>query len=52
MANASKIYVNVYDTLKVDLKGNSSVIFDGKPQIEVVNIISSTLMHYTGSKRR
>lgn len=50
MANSSKLYLSVSDLLKVDLKGGSSVIFNGNPEIDVVNIISSTLMHYSGKK--
>lgn len=50
MANSGKLYLSVSDTLRVDLKGGSSVYFSGEPQISVVNIVSSTLMRYTGKK--
>lgn len=50
MANSGKLYLSVSDTLRVDLKGGSSVYFSGEPQISVVNIVSSTLTRYTGKK--
>lgn len=50
MANSGKLYLSVSETLRVDLKGGSSVYFSGEPQISVVNIVSSTLTRYTGKK--
>ena len=50
MANSSKLYLSVTDSLKVDLKGGCSVYFSGDPVISVVNIASSTLMRYSGKK--
>ncbi|MBR1406195.1 MAG: DUF2807 domain-containing protein [Bacteroidales bacterium] len=50
--SGSKLYVNVSDELKVDLKSGANVSFSGDPKIGVVNISSSSLMHYTGAKRK
>ena len=50
--SGGKLYVNASDKLKVDLKGGASVQFNGSPEIDVVNIQSSSLMHYTGTKRK
>lgn len=50
MANSSKLYLSVSDGLKVDLKGGCSVFYNGNPDITVVNILASTLSHYTGKK--
>ena len=47
-----KLNVNASDLLKVDLKSGADVYFSGDPKIEVVNISSATLMHYTGSNSR
>lgn len=47
-----KLYVNATDELKVDLKSGANVSFSGDPKIGVVNISSSSLMHYTGVKRK
>ena len=50
MSYSSKLYLSVSDGLKVDLKGGCSVIYNGNPDITVVNILASTLAHYTGKK--
>lgn len=50
--SGGKLYVNANDKLKVELKGGASVWFNGSPEFDIVNIQSSSLLHYTGSKRK
>ena len=51
MANSSKLFLSVSESLRVDLKGGSTVTFSGEPRIDVVNIVSSSLLRYTGKKK-
>ena len=40
------------DELRVDLAGGSKLYFDGQPEIEIVKVKSSTLMHYSDMQSR
>lgn len=46
---SSKSVVNVTDTLKVNLAGNSSLEFKNNPYIDLERIISSTLVRHSGT---
>ena len=51
-SGSSRSVVNVTDTLKVNLVGNSALEFEGNPYIDLEKIVSSTLTRYdtTSSK--
>ena len=49
---SSRCYVNVSDTLKVNLTGNSLLSFKEKPYIDVERIVGSTLIKADDPKRR
>ncbi len=51
-SGTSRCYVNVSDTLKVNLTGNSLLSFKEKPYIDVERIVSSTLIKADDPKRR
>lgn len=51
-AGTAKCYVNVTDTLRVNLTGNSMLTFKNKPYIDVERIIGSTLIKSDDPKRR
>lgn len=51
-AGTAKCYVNVTDTLRVNLTGNSMLTFKNKPYIDVERIVGSTLIKSDDPKRR
>ena len=51
-SGTSRCYVNVSDTLKVNLTGNSLLSFKEKPYIDVERIVGSTLIKADDTKRR
>jgi hypothetical protein len=51
-SGTSRCYVNVSDTLKVNLTGNSLLSFKEKPYIDVERIVGSTLIKADDPKRR
>lgn len=51
-AGTSKCHVNVTDTLKVNLTGNTMLTFKNKPYIDVDRIVGSTLIKADDPKRR
>lgn len=51
-SGTSRCYVNVSDTLKVNLTGNSLLSFKDKPYIDVERIVGSTLIKADDPKRR
>lgn len=51
-AGTAKCYVNVKDTLKVNLIGNSLLTFKNKPYIDVERIVGSTLIKSDDPKRK
>lgn len=46
LSNHSSLYEAASETLKLDLTGSSTVVFDGNPVIEIVKINSSTVTRY------
>lgn len=51
-AGTTRCYVNVTDTLRVNLTGNSMLTFKNKPYIDVERIVGSTLIKSDDPKRR
>lgn len=51
-AGTAKCYVNVTDTLKVNLTGNSMLTFKNKPYIDVERIVGSTLIKSDDPRRK
>lgn len=52
MSGPCKLYLSVSTLLKVDLKSGSAVYFTGDPRLDVVDIASSSLLHYDGKKKK
>lgn len=52
MQNSSKLYVNASETLQVDLKGNSHVVFQNDPEVKIVEILSSSLTRWENENKR
>ena len=50
-SGSSKSLVNVSDTLKVNLVGNSTLEFKDNPYIDLEKIVSSTLTRYSESSK-
>lgn len=51
-SGSSRSIVNVTDTLKVNLVGNSTLEFKDNPYIDLVKIVSSTLTRYDASSSK
>ncbi len=51
-SGSSRCYMNVTDTLKVNLTGNSQLTFKNKPYIDVDRILGSTLIKADDPKRK
>ncbi len=49
---SAKCYMNVTDTLKVNLTGNSQLTFKNQPYIDVERIVGSTLIRHDDPKRK
>ena len=51
-SGTSKCYVNVTDTLKVNLTGSTMLTFKNKPYIDVERIVGSTLIKADDPRRK
>lgn len=52
LSNSSKLYEAATETLHIDISGNSTLVFDGDPVIDIINVKSSTVQRYSGSNGR
>ena len=52
LSNSSKLYEAATDALHIDISGNSTLVFDGDPAIDIINVKSSTVQRYSGSNGR
>ena len=46
-----KVYEAATEAIHVDISGNSTLVFDGEPVVDIINVKSSTLQHYSNAKR-
>jgi hypothetical protein len=51
LSNSCKVYEAATEVVHVDLTGNSTLVFDGDPVIDIINVKSSTLQRYSNVKR-
>lgn len=51
LSNSCKVYEAATEALHLDMAGNSTVVFDGEPKIDVINIKSSTVQRYANVKK-
>ena len=51
LTNSSKLYEAATETVHIDLAGNSTLVFDGDPVIDIINVKSSTIQRYSNVKR-
>ena len=51
LSNSSKLYEAATEALHIDVSGNSTLIFDGEPVIDIINVKSSTVQRYSSSKK-
>lgn len=51
LSNSSKLYEAATEALHIDLSGNSTLVFDGEPTIDIINVKSSTIQRYSNSRR-
>jgi hypothetical protein len=51
LSNSSKLYEAATEALHIDLSGNSTLIFDGDPVIDIINVKSSTIQRYSNTRR-
>lgn len=51
LSSLSKLYEAATETVHVELSGNSTLIFDGDPVIDIINVKSSTIQRYSNSKK-
>ena len=49
LSGSCKLYEAATETLHVDISGNSTLIFDGDPVIDIIGVKSSTLQRYSTS---
>lgn len=52
LSNSSKLYEAATEAVHIDLSGNSTLVFDGDPTIDIINVKSSTIQRYSNSKQR
>lgn len=52
LSNSSKLYEAATEALHIDISGNSTLVFDGDPAIDIINVKSSTVQRYSGSNGR
>ncbi|MBR5073591.1 MAG: DUF2807 domain-containing protein [Bacteroidales bacterium] len=50
LSNSCKVYEAATETIHVDMTGNSTLVFDGDPVIDIINVKSSTLQRYSNVK--
>ena len=51
LSNSSKLYEAATEALHIDLSGNSTLVFDGDPVIDIINVKSSTIQRYSNGRR-
>ncbi len=51
LTNSSQLYEAATETVHIDLAGNSTLVFDGDPVIDIINVKSSTIQRYSNVKR-
>ena len=51
LSNSSKLYEAATETLHIDIGGNSTLVFDGDPVIDIINVKSSTIQRYSNGRR-
>ena len=51
LSNSSKLYEAATEALHIDLSGNSTLIFDGDPVIDIINVKSSSIQRYSNTRR-
>ena len=51
LSNSCKVYEAATEAIHVDLTGNSTLVFDGEPTVDIINVKSSTLQRYSNVKR-
>ena len=52
LSNNCKFYEAATETLHIDIGGNSTLVFDGDPVIDIINVKSSTIQRYSTGGRR
>lgn len=51
LSNSSKVTEAATEALHIDLSGNSTLVFDGDPVIDIINVKSSTVQRYSNARR-
>ena len=51
LSNSCKLYEAATETLHIDIGGNSTLVFDGDPVIDIINVRSSTIQRYSTGRR-
>ena len=51
LSNSSKVTETATEALHIDLSGNSTLVFDGEPAIDIINVKSSTIQRYSNARR-
>ena len=52
LSNSCKLYEAATEILHIDISGNSTLVFDGNPEIDIINVKSSTVQRYSNNGRR
>ena len=52
LSNSCKLYEAASEILHIDISGNSTLVFDGNPEIDIINVKSSTVQRYSTGGRR
>jgi len=50
LSNSSKVYEAATEVVHINLSGNSTLVFDGEPTIDIINVKSSTIQRYSNVK--
>ncbi|MBR3012408.1 MAG: DUF2807 domain-containing protein [Bacteroidales bacterium] len=51
LSNSSKLYEAATEMIHIDLSGNSTLVFDGDPTIDIINVKSSTVQRYSNVRK-
>lgn len=51
LSNSCKVYQAATEAVHIDMSGNSVLVFDGDPVIDIINVKSSTIQRYSNVKR-
>ena len=51
LSNSCKLYEAATETLHIDIGGNSTLVFDGDPVIDIINVRSSTIQRYSAGRK-